>query len=162
VLPKRLGKFKLAVSPEKTRILRFSRLHPGRTRRFTFLGFEFCCTEGRQGVPRVKRRTARKKLPSACKRIKEWIQANRHLPGNAFFKGLNARLRGHERYYGVHGTSNALSRFFDWAMTGAFTWLHRRGGKRKSFRWARFTQRLDAVPIERPRITEPSRRRVYA
>jgi group II intron reverse transcriptase/maturase len=162
VLPKRLGKFKLEVSPEKTRILRFSRFHPGRTRRFTFLGFEFFWTEDRQGVPRVKRRTARKKLQSACKRIKEWIQANRHLPGNAFFKGLNARLRGHYRYYGVHGNSNALSRFFDWAMTCAFKWLNRRGGKRKSYSWARFAQMLDAVHIERPRITEPSRRRVYA
>ena len=131
-------------------------------RRFTFLGFEFFWKEDRQGVPRVKRRTARKKLQSACKRIKEWIQANRHLPGKAFFNGLNARLRGHYRYYGVHGNSNALSRFFAWAMTCAFKWLNRRGGKRRSFSWARFTQILDAVPIERPRLTEVRSRRVYA
>ena len=162
VLPKRLGKFKLEVSPEKTRILRFSRFHPGMTRRFTFLGFEFFWKEDRQGVPRVKRRTARKKLQSACKRIKEWIQANRHLPGKAFFSGLKARLRGHYSDYGVHGNSNALHRFFDWAIKCAFTWLNRRGGKRRSFSWKRFTQLLDAVPIERPRITEQSRRRVYA
>ena len=30
-LPTRLGKFKLAVAPEKTRILRFSRFLPGRS-----------------------------------------------------------------------------------------------------------------------------------
>lgn len=35
-LPNRLGKFKLEVAREKTRILRFSRFHPGMTRRFTF------------------------------------------------------------------------------------------------------------------------------
>ena len=98
VLPKRLGKFKLEVAPEKTRILRFSRCHPGMTRRFPFWGFEFFWKEDRQGVPRGKRRTARKKLHSACKRLKEWIQANRHLPGQAFFTGLTARLRGHDRY----------------------------------------------------------------
>jgi RNA-directed DNA polymerase len=161
-LPTRLGKFKLEVAPEKTRILRFSRFHPGMRRRFTFLGFEFFWTEDRQGVPRVKRRTARKKLPSACQRLKEWIQANRHVPGKAFFNGLNARLRGHYRYYGVHGNSNALFRFFAWAMNCAFKWLNRRGGKRRSFSWQRFTQLLDAVPIERPRITEQSRRRGYA
>jgi RNA-directed DNA polymerase len=103
-LPKRLGKFTLAVAPEKTRLLRFSRVHPGMTRRFTCWGVEFCWTEDRQGVPRVKRRTARKKLQGACQRIKEWIRPNRHLPGHAFFQGLNARLRGHYRYYGVHGT----------------------------------------------------------
>ena len=161
-LPKRLGKFKLAVAPEKTRILRFSRFHPGMTRRFTFLGFEFFWAEDRQGVPRVTRRTARKKLQRACKRITEWSQANRHLPGKAFFNGLKARLRGHYNYYGVHGNSNALHRFFAWAMQCVFKWLNRRGGKRRSFSWRRFTQLLDAVPIERPRITEQSRRRVYA
>jgi hypothetical protein len=161
-LPKRLGTFKLEVAPEKTRILRFSRFHPGMTRRFTFLGFECFWTEDRPGVPRVTRRTARKKLQRACNRIKEWIRAHRHVPGKAFFTGLKARLRGHYSYYGVHGNSHALHRFFDWAMTCAFTWLNRRGGKRRSFRWKRFTQLLDAVPIERPRITEQSRRRVYA
>jgi RNA-directed DNA polymerase len=162
VLPKRLGKFKLAVSPEKTRILRFSRFHPGLARRFTFLGCEFFWTEDRQGVPRVKRRTARKKLQRACKRIKQWIQAKRHLPGQAVFSGLNARLRGHDRYYGVHGTAGARSRFVDWAMQWAFKWLTRRGGKRRRFSWARFTQILDANHIERPRITEVRRRRVFA
>ena len=161
-LPTRLGKFKLEVAPEKTRILRFSRFHPGMMRRFTFLGFAFFWKEDRQGVPRVKRRTARKTLQRACKRIKEWIQANRHVPGKAFFSGLNARLRGHYNYYGVHGNSHALQRFFDWAMTCAFKWLHRRGGKRRSFSWQRFTRLLEAVPIERPRMTELSRRRVYA
>jgi RNA-directed DNA polymerase len=161
-LPTRLGKFTLEVAPEKTRVLRFSRFHPGMTRRFTFLGFEFYWKEDRQGVPRVKRRTARKKWQRACQRIKAWIQVNRHVPGRAFFTGLNARLRGHYRDYGVHGNSRALHRFCDWAIAWAFKWLNRRGGQRKSFSWTRFIQLLDAIPIERPRITEPRRRRVYA
>jgi RNA-directed DNA polymerase len=161
-LPKRLGKFTREVSPEKTRILRFRRLHPGLTRRFTCLGFEFFWKEDRQGVPRVKRRTARTKLPRACKRSKEGIQANRHVPGQAFFSGLNARLRGHDRSEGVHGHAGALSRFFDWAMNCALKGLNRRGGQRRSFSWARFTPLLDANPIERPRLTEVRRRRVLA
>jgi len=161
-LPKRLEKFTREVAPEKTRILRFSRFHPGMTRRFTFLGFEFFWKEDRQGVPRVKRRTARKKLQSACTRSKAWMQANRHLPGNAFFHGLNARLRGHDRSSGVHGNSRALSRVFDGAMKGACKWRNRRGGKRRSFSWARVTQILEAVPLERPRMTEGRRRSVFA
>jgi RNA-directed DNA polymerase len=161
-LPQRLGQFTLAVAAEKTRILRFSRFHPGMTRRFTCLGVEFYGKEDRQGVPRVTRRTARKKWQRACQRIKAGIQANRHVPGKAFFDGLNARLRGHYRDYGVHGNSHALSRFFDWAMACAFKWLNRRGGKRRSCSWQRFPQLVDAVPIERPRITESRRRRVYA
>lgn len=37
VLPKRLEKFGLALAPEKTRLLRFSRFHPSRKWRFTFI-----------------------------------------------------------------------------------------------------------------------------
>jgi RNA-directed DNA polymerase len=162
VLPKRLEKFNLQVAPEKTRLLRFSRFHPGMKRRFTFLGFEFYWMPDRQGVPRVKRRTARKKLQAACRRIKEWIKQHRHLPGGEFFGRLNARLRGHYNYYGVRGNSRALNRFFRWAMDCTFTWLNRRGGKRKSFTWEQFNQILDRVKIARPRITEVKRRRVLA
>ena len=162
VLPKRLAKFNLQVAPEKTRLLRFSRFHPGRQRCFTFLGFEFSWKPDRHGVPRVTRRTARKKLQAACRRITEWIRQHRHLPGRAFFHRLNTRLRGHYNYYGVRGNSRALHRFFNWAMDCTFKWLNRRGGKRRSFLWEQFTQVLDRVKIARPRITEVRRRRVYA
>jgi group II intron reverse transcriptase/maturase len=162
VLPKRLEKFNLEVAPEKTRLLRFSRFHPSMTRRFTFLGFEFFWKVDREGTPRVMRRTARKKLQGACRRIKEWVKLNRHMPVREFFSGLNLRLRGHYDYYGVRGNSRSLSRFFDWATACAFKWLNRRGGQRRSFTWARFTQVLALVQIARPRITEVSRPRVFA
>jgi RNA-directed DNA polymerase len=161
-LPARLGKFKLEVAPEKTRIIRFSRFHPGIERRFAFLGFEFYWNEDRKGEPRVMRRTAHKKLLGACKRIKEWIKPNRHMPGKEFFRGLNARLRGHYNYYGLRGNSRALHSFFVEALDCTFKWLNRRGGKRRSFTWEKFRKILDAVPIAKPVITEVSRRRVFA
>jgi RNA-directed DNA polymerase len=162
VLPKRLAKFHLQVAPEKTHLLRFSRFHPSMQRRFTFLGFEFTWTADRQGVPRVMRRTARKKFHAACRRMTEWIKQHRHLPGREFFQRLNARLRGHYNYYGVKGNSHALNRFFAWAMKGTFKWLNRRGGQRKSYTWEQFTRVLDRVKIARPCITEVRRRRVFA
>jgi group II intron reverse transcriptase/maturase len=162
VLPKRLEKFNLRLAPDKTRLLRFSRFHPSMRRRFTFLGFEFFWKEDRKGTPRVMRRTARKRLQGACRRIKEWIQSSRHLLARDFFDGLNRRLRGHYNYYGVHGNSRSLYRFFDWAKQCTFKWLNRRGGKRRSFTWGRFTQLLELVQIAKPRITELSRRRVIA
>ena len=161
-LLRRLEKFKLEVAPEKTQVLRFSRFHVGKERSFSFLGFEFYWEEDRKGVPRVKRRTARKKLQSACRRIKEWIKANRHKPGDEFFRGLNERLRGHYNYYGVRGNSLLLKRVYDWAIGCAFKWLNRRGGKRKSFTWEQFHEVLARVKIAVPQITEVSRRRVYA
>ncbi len=162
VLPKRLERFHLQVAPEKTRCLRFSRFHPGRKRRFTFLGFEFYWLEDRQGTPRVKRRTARQKLQAACRRIKDWIKGHRHLPGREFFQGLNRRLRGHYNYFGVQGNSRSLGRFFNWAIACTFKWLNRRGGKRRSFNWAQFQLILERVGIAQPRITEVKRQRVFA
>jgi RNA-directed DNA polymerase len=161
-LPQRLAKFHLQVAPEKTQLLRFSRFHPRMRQRFTFLGFELYWMPDRQGVPRVKRRTARKKLQAACRRMGGWIKQHRHLPGREFFRRLNARLRGHYNYYGVQGNFRALTRFFDWAMECTLKWLNRRGGKRKSLTWEQFGQVLDRVKIARPRITEVKRRRVYA
>jgi len=157
VLPKRLGKFRLETAPEKTKIVQFSRFKPGMDRRFTFLGFEFYWNKDRQGVPRVMRRTSRKKFQGASNRIVAWIKSNRHLPGGGFYKGLNARLIGHYNYYGVKGNSLSLKLFFTIALKAAFKWLNRRGGKRKSFTWDRFNQILERVRVARPRITEVSR-----
>jgi len=161
-MPKRLEKFNLTLALEKTRLLRFSRFHPSMKRCFTFLGFAFFWKKDRQGIPRVMRRTARKKLQAACKRIKEWIKLNRHWCGRDFFRGLNLRLKGHYNYYGVRGNSVSLHRFFKWATTCTFKWLNRRGGKRRSYTWPQFGQLLERVQIARPRITEISRRRVIA
>jgi RNA-directed DNA polymerase len=161
VLPKRLEKFDLEVAPEKTRLLRFSRFHPSRKRRFTFLGFEFYWNKDRQGVPRVQRRTARRKLQAACRRIKEWIQANRHLPGRVFFQRLNIRLQGHYNYYGVRGNSHSLYRFYQWAIGCTYKWLNRRS-QRRSFSWGQFKRLLDLVNVAVPCITEVPRRRVFA
>jgi group II intron reverse transcriptase/maturase len=161
-LPKRLAKFNLELAGAKTRILRFSRFHPSMKRRFSFLGFEFFWTKDRQGEPRVKRRTAREKLQSACRRIKQWIRFNRHLPGKQFYKTLNAKLRGHYNYYGVHGNAESLYRFYRWAMECVLKWLNRRGGKRRSYTRDRFFKMLDLVGILKPRITEVKKRRAVA
>jgi hypothetical protein len=160
VLPKRLGKFQLQVAPEKTQILRFSRFQPSMKRRFTFLGFELYWFPDRQGTPRVMRRTARKKLQGACRRIKDWIKGNRHLKGRAFIVGLNRRLNGHYNYYGLRGNSRSLWRFYQWAIECSFKWLNRRGGKRKSFTWKAFTRALNRLGAAKPRITEKKRQHV--
>ena len=161
-LTERLKKFGLEVAPEKTQILRFSRFHPAKERRFTFLGFEIYWEADRKGAPRIKRRTARKKLRAACQRMTEWIRTNRHARGRDFFQGLNVRLRGHYNYYGVIGNADSLQRFYEWAIGHAFKWLNRRGGQKKSFTWQTFNEILTRVGIARPRITEVSYREALA
>ena len=154
VLPKRLLKFCLEVAPEKTRMLRFSRFYPTIQNRFVFLGFEIYWLKSRKGVSCVMQRTARKKLQSACRRIKEWIRENRHLRGRNYITALNRRLQGHYNYYGLRGNSESLLRFYRLAVECSFKWLNRRGGKRNSFIWEQFTRALKRLRIAEPRIPQ--------
>ncbi len=117
------------MAPEKTHLLRCSRFHPSMRRRLTFLGFEFAWMPERQGVPRVKRRTARKKLQAACRRMTAGITQHRHLPGRAFYRQGKSRLRGHDNYDGVPGNSRSLQRFFERTLRCVLTWRNRRGGE---------------------------------
>jgi len=152
VLPERLKKFNLSVAPEKTRVVRFSRFHPGMRRRFVFLGFETYWTADQQGNVRVMQRTARKRLQSACRRIKEWIKENRHLKGSYFITALNRRLRGHYNYYNVCGNVSSLWRFYGWAVKCSYKWLNRRGGKRKTFTWPVFNKAIERLGIAKPEM----------
>ena len=156
----RLAKFGLVVAPEKTRILRFSRFHPGLGRRFAFLGFELYWARDRRGDLRVMKRTARKKLQQARRRMKLWIRANRHLPGRQFITELNRKLVGHYNYFGLRSNEAALNSFYHYTIECAFKWLNRRGGKRRSFNWAMFKAALKWLGVAMPRIVE--RRRQHA
>ena len=152
-LPDRLAKFHLRVEPTKTHILRFSRFHPGKPRRFSFLGFEFFWSPDRKGTPRVTRRTARKKFRAAVRRMKEWIRENRHKSKRWFLKTLQTKLKGHYQYYGVFGNSRALWNFYEEVKRLLHKWLNRRS-QRRSYTWKALNQMLRNVKLAKPRITE--------
>jgi hypothetical protein len=99
LLPKRLETFNRQVAPAKTRLRRCSRFHPSMQRRFTSLGVECAWRPERPGVPRGKRRPARKKRQAACRRMTAGMKQQRHLPGREFFRQLNGRLQRHYNYY---------------------------------------------------------------
>lgn len=151
-LSKRLGKFGLELSEEKTRIIPFSPTsRPGKTS-FDFLGFEFRWGKDRAGKPHVKRRTARKNLRSSLKRFNVWCKQNRHLRLPELFKQLNAKLRGYFNYYGVYGNFPSLMLFFYKAMRLLMKYLNRRS-QRGSYNWAGFQQLIEQFGIVKPRIT---------
>ncbi len=160
VMPKRLEKFGLQVAPEKTHLLRFSRFHPGLRRRFAFLSFEFYWKHDRRGDLRVMKRTERKRLQQAKRRMKSWIRAERHLPGRQFIIGLNRRLVGHYNYFGIRSNEKAVGSFFSFTISCAFKWLNRRGGKKRSFNWAEFNIALKKLGVALPRIVEKQRQHV--
>jgi group II intron reverse transcriptase/maturase len=151
VLGKRLGKFGLELSGEKTRIIPFSRtIQPGKTS-FDFLGFEFRWGKDRKGRPHVGRRTARKNLRRSLKRFKEWCQGSRNLRLPELFKQLNTKLRGHYNYYGVIGNFPSLVQFYREVRWLLKKYLNRRS-QRRSYNWAGFLQLIEQFGIEKPHI----------
>jgi group II intron reverse transcriptase/maturase len=160
-LPKRLGKFGLSISEEKTRIVRFTKHRVHDQSRFDFLGFEFRWSKNRSGKPQVKRRTSRKKLRQSLRNFSEWCRENRNLPLRLLFSTLNSKLRGYYNYYGVIDNSVSLWEFFYHAVKTLFKWLNRRS-QRRSYNWQGFKAMLEHYRLERPRITERRRRQLKA
>ena len=151
-LIKRLNKFGLSLSPDKSRIIRFSRFEKG-TNYFEFLGFEFRWATSRKGKDMIKLRTSRKKLLSSLIKFSLWCRKCRNLRLRRIFKLLNAKLRGYYNYYGVIGNFASLQEFFRQAMRILYKWLNRRSQKR-SFCYSIFNQIVKFYHIEKPRITE--------
>ncbi len=152
-LPGRLGKFGLAVAPEKTRTLQFNRYVPEPNEAFDFLGFEFRWRKGRTGEMALKRRTSPKKFRASVKAFTEWIKKYRHSRMSLLMEKLAAKLRGYWNYYGVRGNSQSLSRFYDQCQKLLFKWLNRRSQKR-SLTWVQFDALLKRYRIPTPRIVE--------
>jgi len=151
VLGKRLGKFGLELSAEKTRIIPFSRTILSGKTSFTFLGFEFRWGKDRAGKPHVTRCTAPKSLRSSLKHFNEWCKENRHLRLPVLLKRLNAKLRGYYNYYGINGNIRSLTQFYFRAVNILLKWLNRRS-QRTSYNWAGYKQLIEQFEIEKPRI----------
>ena len=152
VLGKRLGKFKLELSTEKTQVIKFTRFETENGKFFTFLGFEFCWGRSRSGKPLVMMRTSKKKFRAALAAILSWIKGERCKLGTAaILIKLRQKLQGHWNYYGVSGNYEMLSKFYYQVCNIMYKWLNRRS-QRKSFNWQGFKEMLKHFRIPRPRI----------
>lgn len=150
VLGKRLGKFGLELSAEKTQIIPFSVKALGKTS-FDFLGFEFRWGKDRKGKPHVDKRTARKSLRKSQKRLSLWCKENRHRRIPELFKALNAKLCGYYNYFGVYGNLSSLNAFYLYAVRALWKFLNRRS-QRKSYNWVGFKQLMERFGVAKPRI----------
>ncbi len=152
-LNERLRKFGLEVSPEKTRILLFSRNKLKESETFDFLGFEFRRDISRNFKPIIKRRTSREKLRASIAGFTEWIKANRNKQISKTMMTLRTKYRGYWNYYGVIGNYDSLMTFYYHSVRILFKWLNRRS-QRLSYNWAGFKDLLKQFKIPAPRITE--------
>jgi RNA-directed DNA polymerase len=155
VLGKRLEKFGLELSAEKTRVIAFDRRQAGKES-FEFLGFEFRWGKDRRGKAHVQRRTSRKKLRNSLARFTEWCRQKRPCRVKDWFKELTPKLQGYYNYYGVSGNFASLQQFFGEAMRILWKWLNRRS-QRKSYSWEHFRALLEHYQVPRPCIRPRTR-----
>jgi len=154
-LGKRMGRFGLALHPEKTRLLPFERPCSGGSGKgpatFDFLGFTLYWRRSRSGrwVPTCK--TQRGRLRRAFKNAAEWCQRQRHLPVDVQHASLTRRLQGHINYFGVSGNLLCVRKVV--LRTGSIwrKWLNRRS-QRGRMSWKRFREMLERYPLPHPRI----------
>ena len=153
VLPKRFGKYGLKIHEDKTRLLDFRRPKggQGKSETFDFLGFTHYWGKTRRGGWAVKRKTAKKKLKAAIRRVYEWCKGNRHRPVKEQWETLGAKLRGHYQFYGITCNWRSLCSFHEAAKRSWRKWLDRRS-RQKDMPWKRFERLLQRYPLPKPRI----------
>ncbi len=156
VLPKRFGKYGLALHPDKTRLVPFRRPPQDLPRdgpgdgsppgAFDLLGFTHHWGRSRHGGWVVKRRTAQSRFTRAVQAIAQWCRTHRHRPVTEQHRTLCQKLQGHFGYYGITGNASALQRF---RYEVACLWKKWLGRRRRSgaYPWSRFLRLLARHPL---------------
>jgi group II intron reverse transcriptase/maturase len=157
-LPKRLGKYKLMLNEEKTKIITFSRrkVEMGIVQgSFDFLGFTFYWGKSRKGLIIPKLKTKGKTLSRKLANVKKWVKENRNkVKLKELWKTFCAKLRGHIQYYGVSFNIDRVQKFIWEATRILFKWLNKRSQK-KSFTWEKFSKYIELYPLPKAKICHP-------
>jgi len=159
VLPKRFGKYGLAIHPEKTRLIYFGKpaehdqgtSNPPRWQKFDFLGFTHYWGRSRKGKRVIKRKTQGSRFTRALKKVAEWCRRNRHAPLGEQQRALTQKLQGHYAYYGITGNIRCLNSFCYEVRKVWHKWLSRRS-RGQPMTWERFNSLLQRHPLPLPRI----------
>jgi len=161
VLPKRFGRYGLALHPDKTKLLKFSRppwcqpktkRSPGHPQSFDFLGFTHYWGRSRRGAPVVKQCMSKSRLSRVLHQIRAWCRANRHERLAKLMPSLGQKLRGVYGYFGRIGNIQVLANIFYETQLALRKWLSRRSQKGK-VKWKRLKEYLKRYPLPRPQIT---------
>ena len=159
LLEERLAKFKLSVSPEKTKIIKFGRRAWKLIQKtgkkldtFNFLGFTHYCAKSRGGYFVMNHKTTKENLNRKLNETKEWIKCIRgKVPLKEWWPTLKAKLIGHYSYFGISGNMRCLQQYYHAVLKIVFKWINRRS-QRKSMTWEMFNQYLQWNPLPVPRI----------
>lgn len=157
-LTERLGKFKLELHADKTRLIEFGRFAAtnraaqgaGKPETFNFLGFTHICGKTRKGYFTVKRQTMRKRLRTKVRAAKLELKRRLHDPVPKQGAWLRSVILGHFRYYGVPMNGPALSEF-RYQIVGVWKRALERRSQKARLTWERM-YRLARNWLPYPRI----------
>jgi RNA-directed DNA polymerase len=161
-LKERLAKFSLALHREKTRLIEFGKFAAERRARrglgkpetFDFLGFTHICGEKTHGKGfQLLRKTARKRLKTKLREVKDELRRHMHASINEQGQWLAHVMRGHFAYFAVPTNSAALAAFRHHLI---LRWIRRlrRRSQRHRMTWKRMQKHIDRY-LPRPRILHP-------
>ena len=163
VFVKRLARYSLEVSQEKTKLIRFGRfahrncqqMDEGAPSTFDFLGFTHYCGRDRAGKFKLKRKTSTKKFRQKIGSLKDWFRKNLTTPIEEVWSTLNAKLSGHYQYYNVNDNWRWLLKFREAARRLGLRWMRRRSQKGAQLTWVKYRLHLERNPLALPgRITD--------
>ncbi|MFO0616981.1 MAG: reverse transcriptase domain-containing protein [Polyangiaceae bacterium] len=162
VLPKRFGRFGLALHPEKTKMVAFERpdrpslvrqrrrgFRPDKPGTFDFLGFTILWEKSLAGKWVVRARTSKSRFRRTLKNITECGRMHRHHPVDAQQRALNQKLRGHYAYFGRQGNIGRLWEVWNRTRQIWRRWLSRRSQKAK-LNWPTMVRLLERYPLVEP------------
>ena len=159
-IKKRLRKFGLEVSTEKTRIIEFGRYAKENSKNrgkskpdtFNFLGFTHYVSKSGKGNFLVKAKTNKKRRNKSLKEMNEWLKRVRNqVKLKDIWKVLSSKLRGHYNYYGISSNSKEIQNYYYKAILLTYKWMNRRSQKR-SFNWEKFNKYLNKYPLPKPAL----------
>jgi group II intron reverse transcriptase/maturase len=158
VLEKRLGRWGLALHPEKTRLVDFRcrrpaypGWHSALPTTFTFLGFLHHWGKSRFGNWVVFQRTAKDRIARTLRTITEACRRGRHRSLPEQWRSLSRMIQGHLAYFGITGNGERLRTVVYKAERIWQKWLSRRTRSGR-IPWSRFRLVLERWPLPRARI----------
>ena len=149
-LPKRLLRFGLELSLEKSRMQNFVPENKEQNNTIDFLGFTHYWTKSRAGNYLIKRKTRNKSKVRILKELYQLIKSNRHKKLIEQCRAINRKLQGVYGYFAIRGNYYFLHLLYEKARYFWYKILNRRGGRKKSYSSKGFIELLRIFPVLKP------------
>ncbi len=156
-LAERLGRYKLSLHRDKTRLREFRRPPDGQgggkgPGTFDFLGFTVYWRRNRQGRGwHLSWKTRKARLRRMINVAYELCRSQRHKPIIVQHEALRRRIQGHFNYFGVNDNVGSLDIVSRHVTRAWHKWLNRRSHKSR-LTWERYKDLLRDYPLPRPRV----------